>query len=71
MTARIDRLPREGERCVVGGWPLERDGRKRHAATALYGEDGAVLALTRQLWIEPRAGWRTTPGVSLTRVSAG
>jgi hypothetical protein len=54
MTARIERLPAEGERCVVAGWPLEVDGRKRHAATALYGEDGDVLAVSRQLWIEPR-----------------
>ena len=46
--------PTEGERCVVVGWPLDEDGRKRHAATALYGEDGAVLAVSRQLWIEPR-----------------
>ena len=54
ITARIDRLPEEGERCVVAAWPLDEDGRKRHAATALYGEDGDVLAISRQLWIEPR-----------------
>jgi len=54
MTARIERLPVEGERCVVAGWPIERDGRKLHAGTALYGEDGMVIALSRQLWIEPR-----------------
>ena len=53
MTGRIERLPEEGERCVVAGWPIERDGRKLHAGTALYGEDGEVLALSRQLWIEP------------------
>jgi len=54
MTARIDRLPEEGERCVVTAWPLGADGRKRHAATALHGEAGDVLAVSRQLWIEPR-----------------
>jgi hypothetical protein len=54
MTARIDRLPREGERCVVAAWPLERDGRKHAAGTALFGDDGALLAVSRQLWIEPR-----------------
>ena len=42
ITARVDRLPEEGERCVVAAWPLDEDGRKRHAATALYGEDGAA-----------------------------
>jgi hypothetical protein len=54
ITARIDRLPEEGERCVVVGWPLDEDGRKRHAATALYGEDGLPIAVSRQLWIAPR-----------------
>lgn len=55
ITARVDRLPVDGERCVVVGWPLDADGRKRHAATALFGEAGDVLAVSRQLWIEPRA----------------
>jgi hypothetical protein len=54
ITARIERLPREGERCIVAGWPLDEDGRKRNAATALYGEDGEPIAVSRQLWIEPR-----------------
>jgi hypothetical protein len=55
MTARIDRLPAEGERCVVVGWPLGEEGRKRHAATALYGADGEPLAVSRQLWIDPKS----------------
>jgi hypothetical protein len=55
ITARVDRLPEAGERCVVVGWPLDEDGRKRHAATALYGEDGLPIAVSRQLWIAPRA----------------
>ena len=59
MTARIDRLPDEGERCIIAGWPLDADGRKRNAATALYGEDGKPIAVSRQLWIEPR-GTRVT-----------
>ncbi|RDI75755.1 hypothetical protein Gocc_0174 [Gaiella occulta] len=54
ITARLDRLPQEGERCVVVGWPLDEDGRKRHAGTALYGEDGEPLAVSAQLWIAPR-----------------
>ena len=37
ITARVDRLPEEGERCVVAAWPLDEDGRKRHAATACTG----------------------------------
>jgi hypothetical protein len=54
MTARIVRLPEERERCVVAGWPLGVEGRKLHAGTALYGRDGEVLALARQVWIVPR-----------------
>jgi hypothetical protein len=60
ITARIDRLPEEGERCVVVGWSLDADGRKRNAATALYGADGAPLAVSRQLWIEPRSHMQVT-----------
>lgn len=56
MTARVDRLPAEGERCVVVGWPLGEDGRKLHAGTALVGADGRVAAVSRQLWIVPRGG---------------
>ena len=54
MTARIDRLPEEGEPCVVAGWPLGEEGRKLFAGTALYGRDGAGLAVARQVWILPR-----------------
>ena len=54
MTARIDRLPEEGEPCVVVGWPLGEDGRKVFAGTALYGRDGTPLAVGRQVWIAPR-----------------
>ena len=54
MTARIDRLPEDGEPCVVVGWPLGEDGRKLFAGTALDGTSGEVLARARQVWIAPR-----------------
>ena len=54
MTARVERLPDDGETCVVVGWPLGEDGRKLLAGTALYGRDGDLLALGRQVWILPR-----------------
>jgi hypothetical protein len=56
MTGRVDRLPTAGERCVVVGWPLGADGRKLSAGTALVGQDGEILASSRQTWIMPRAG---------------
>ena len=40
-----------GERCVVVGWSLERDGRKLHAGTALFGQDGTLRGRARQTWI--------------------
>jgi hypothetical protein len=55
MTARVDRVPEVGETCVSVSWPLGEDGRKLYAGTALFAEDGEVLALARQTWIEPRA----------------
>ena len=70
MTARIDRLPDEGERCVVAGWPLDADGRKRHAATALYGEDGAC-SRSRASSGSSRGRCGTRSRQPLTRVSAG
>jgi hypothetical protein len=54
MTARVDRVPEERERCVVVSWPLGEDGRKLHAGTALLGSDGELLAIARQTWIAPR-----------------
>jgi hypothetical protein len=53
MTGRVDDVPRLGERCVVVSWPLGRDGRKGYAGTAAYGDDGRILGLARQTWIEP------------------
>lgn len=55
MTGRIERLPEAGERCVVTAWPLGEEGRKLYAGTALFTDAGELLALARQVWIEPRA----------------
>jgi len=53
MAARVRRVPDPGERCVVASWPLGEDGRKLYAGTALFAEDGEVLAVARQTWIAP------------------
>ncbi len=55
MTARIRRVPDAGEECVVTAWPLEEDGRKLFAGTALFAADGELLALARQTWITPKS----------------
>lgn len=52
MTAQIGDVPAAGERCVVVGYARSREGRKMHAATALYGADGRLLGRAEQIWIE-------------------
>jgi hypothetical protein len=54
MAARVERVPEVGERCVVVSWPMGEDGRKLFAGTALYAEDGELLARAKQTWIVPR-----------------
>jgi hypothetical protein len=56
MTARIDTPVPAGEEHVVIAWPIEVDGRKHHAGSALLSADGETLAVARALLIEPRGG---------------
>jgi hypothetical protein len=56
LTARINAPIAAGEEHVVIGWPIETDGRKRHAGSAVVSPDGEALAVARALLIEPRAG---------------
>ena len=53
LAARIARRPAVGERCVVLGFvTAPRDGRKLYGGAAVYGEDDALLAVSRATWIE-------------------
>lgn len=52
LTARIDARIEPGMTCVALGWPIDRDGRKLSAGTALLSEDGELLAHARATWIE-------------------
>jgi hypothetical protein len=54
LTARVDRVPDAGEKCIVVGWGLGSAGRKHTAGTALFTESGELLGLARALWIEPK-----------------
>jgi hypothetical protein len=56
VTARIDAPVVAGEEHVVIAWPVETDGRKRHAGSAVLSSDGEALAVARALLIEPRDG---------------
>jgi len=51
MSARIERRPRPGDRCVVAAWPTGRDGRKLFASSALLSADGTILAVARATWL--------------------
>ena len=41
-----------GELCVVIGWPLGVEGRKRLAGSAVYAASGRLVAKARAVWIE-------------------
>jgi len=45
-----------GAEHVVIGWPIEVEGRKHHAGSAVFSAEGQLLAAARALMIEPRAG---------------
>lgn len=54
LTARIDAPVVSEEEHVVIAWPIEVDGRKRHAGSAVLSANGEALAVARALLIEPR-----------------
>jgi hypothetical protein len=51
LAARIDALPRTGDRCISIGWARGRDGRKIHCGSALYSEEGGLLAIGQATWV--------------------
>lgn len=54
LTASVDRSPALGEPHAVISWPIEREGRKRYAGSAILDSDGRVCAHAGALWIELR-----------------
>jgi hypothetical protein len=56
MTAEVVAPVAAGVEHVVIGWPIEIDGRKHHAGSALFSAGGELLASARVLMIEPRQG---------------
>jgi hypothetical protein len=54
LTARLGASVRVGEAHALVSWPLAVEGRKRHAACALYDSEGRLLCASRALWIELR-----------------
>ena len=56
MTVEVKAPVAAGVEHVVIGWPIELDGRKHHAGSALFSAGGELLAAARALMIEPRQG---------------
>lgn len=59
MTAQVRSLPSVDEDCVLMASAIGSDGRKHRSASALYGDDGRLLAHALTIWIElkmPLAG---------------
>ena len=54
LAARIDAPVAAGEEHVVIAWPIEIDGRKHHAGSAVLSADGEILAVARALLITQR-----------------
>lgn len=61
LAVSVDRRPAPGDRLVVAGWRIGADGRKCHAGTALWAEDGELLAVGAAVWVvlddEQRSGF--------------
>jgi hypothetical protein len=53
LSGQVHERPRAGERCVCMGWLLGEEGRKFQCGSALFAEDGRVLARARATWIKP------------------
>jgi hypothetical protein len=54
LTARLLQPIEIGPTYPVIGWPVERDGRKYHSASAVLSPEGEPLAVARATWIELR-----------------
>ena len=52
MAARIEKTIHPGEKCIVIGWSIGSERRKRFAGTAIFNEAGELAACSSQTWIE-------------------
>jgi hypothetical protein len=64
MTAVVHRRPEVGEELVVGGWRVARQGRKLLSGSAVWAEDGELVALNAATWIRLTDASRATFNVA-------
>ena len=55
LTGSIRGQVQPGDKCVAMGWPLQVEGRKRFAGSAVYCASGELVAVARAVWIEVSA----------------
>jgi len=69
LTASIRAQVMPGDKCVAVGWPLQVEGRKRFAGSAVFSATGQLVALARAIWIEvPASAFATPSAASTSRV---
>ena len=51
MACEIHNRPQRGDTCIVASWPGATEGRKHFATTALFDQEGGLMAKARQTWI--------------------
>lgn len=51
LSAEIRGPLRAGEQAMVIGWPIDHDGRKHQAGTAIFDSSGNLAALGKSMWI--------------------
>ncbi len=56
LCVRVDGTVAAGERCVVTGWQIAIEGRKRLAGSAVFSSSGHAVAVARATWIEVPKG---------------
>lgn len=52
LAARLHQPIEPGETYVAIGWPIDHEGRKVHAGSAIFSAEGELLADARATWIE-------------------
>lgn len=56
MTAEVIARPQARENCIVTAWRIRSAGRKHEVGTAVFREDGSILARARSTWVELKDG---------------
>ncbi|MDH4019617.1 MAG: hypothetical protein OEU84_08445 [Xanthomonadales bacterium] len=52
LAVSISGSVKAGEKCVLTGWEINRQGRKHYTGTALFGESGSCRAVAYATWFE-------------------